>query len=68
MLIWLVLGCPGGSTFSCKSLHLLKDSYLHFMLIYFLCSYNALKFHIQEGDVNQQLSAPTHLLCASACG
>ena len=31
-------------------------------------SYNALKFHIQEGDRNHQLSAATHLLCASCAG
>ncbi|KAL5493216.1 hypothetical protein EMCRGX_G014363 [Ephydatia muelleri] len=35
--------------------------------IYFFI-YNALKFHIQGGDLNKQLSAPVHLLLASLGG
>ena len=42
--------------------------WLYVCIILHLCSYNAFKFHTQGGDVNQQLSAVMHLLCASCAG
>ena len=31
-------------------------------------SYNAFKFHLQHGNIDQQLSATSHLLCATCAG
>ncbi len=70
MLMCSDLVCPGVSISSCKPLHTHTHTptYTHPHTLPRYCSYNALKFHFQAGDVNQQLSASSHLLCASLSG
>ena len=64
----------GDSISSCELIPLQhccnKHTYIHtYMYVHIAsCSYNALKFHIQEGDLNYQLGAPVHLFCASCAG
>ena len=38
------------------------------ILVILMCSYNAFKFQLQQGDINHQLSATSHLMCATCAG